>query len=302
MTMKRRSFPRARILLWLLALLGLSVSCVPPKDEGNGGDASLIDSGPGEDSGNSNDADAGTPDAGDASDSGSADDGGQGNSDSGACTPDIPYDSPELALSFFGPPQMQPGTSRDFDVLQIECCYIPNPVAMCESWSVSPEGQGATIDENGVFTLESTVENGATFLVQATLGDGSTISTTVYVYTPEGNPLVGTYSEAAQISCTDGMEVPPDEPIGEVRFLADGTFNVTWTPFEVYVDYWGPYTYDLGTGAITLTATGGNYIPDDLDGEGFFEVNSEGDLILTDMWLGSPQFATVTTQCGHRFQ
>ncbi len=54
--------------------------------------------------------------------------------------------------------------------------------------------------------------------------------------------------------------------IGEVIFRTDGTFAVTWAPFETYVDYWGTYRFDPGTGELTLTPDGGNFIPADVAG------------------------------------
>ena len=54
--------------------------------------------------------------------------------------------------------------------------------------------------------------------------------------------------------------------IGEVIFRPDGTFAVTWAPFETYVDYWGTYRFDPGTGELALTPDGGNFVPADVAG------------------------------------
>jgi hypothetical protein len=51
--------------------------------------------------------------------------------------------------------------------------------------------------------------------------------------------------------------------IREVVFRKDGSFDVTWYPFERYVDYWGNYALDSATGDLTITPTGGNAIPSD---------------------------------------
>ena len=88
--------------------------------------------------------------------------------------------------------------------------------------------------------------------------------------------------------------------IGEVLFHANGSFGVTWLPFEVYQDYWGSYSFDLDSGTVELTIDTGNYIPDDVDLQGTFAIDSEGRLVLQNLWLGSSYGATSTPACGHR--
>jgi len=87
-----------------------------------------------------------------------------------------------------------------------------------------------------------------------------------------------------------------------MRFYANGTYDVTWDPFEAYRDYWGDYTFDLNTGEISLTQTGGNYVPADVDGEGSFQLDASGDLILESIWLGTSMDGTEAVSCGHRFR
>jgi hypothetical protein len=54
---------------------------------------------------------------------------------------------------------------------------------------------------------------------------------------------------------------------------------------------------------LSMTVTGGNYVPPDVDGEGTASVDPQtGELVLTDMWLGTPSEGTATTACGHRFE
>ena len=102
-------------------------------------------------------------------------------------------------------------------------------------------------------------------------------------------PLGGTWHEEAQFACGTGAELTPARPIGELRFLADGTLAVTWTPFEVYHDYFATYTADLAQGTLRFQASRGNYIPADLDGNGRITIDAQGRLLLTDLWLGSPR-------------
>jgi hypothetical protein len=139
--------------------------------------------------------------------------------------------------------------------------------------------------------------------VTAAVDDGRhEVTTGVYVYTEEGNPLVGFWREVAQLSCGDGEEVAPELPIEELVFSAEGSFTLTWQPFESYVDYWGTYAFGLLKGTLELTVTGGNQVPDDIDGMGTFAIDEAGNLVLTDIWLGMPDRIDVAaTNCGHRF-
>lgn len=97
--------------------------------------------------------------------------------------------------------------------------------------------------------------------------------------------------------------VVPAGPIQELVFRADGSFGVTWTPFEVYVDYWGAYSFDLQTGHIELEITGGNYVPPDFSCLPDCRFSIEGrELRLRDTWLGTSQKFGGPRACGHVFR
>ena len=198
--------------------------------------------------------------------------------------------------------EMHPGETRTFSLGVLECCYMLEPVEACATWSVDPP-KGVSIGaDTGLFALDAQTPSGSVFTVSADVEEGRrVVSIEVHVFTPEDNPLVGTWREEAQFACETREEIVPDELIGELRFRADGTFGVTWAPFEVYVDYWGAYTYDSAEGNLDLVITGGNYVPDDMDGTGSFSIDEDGRLILDDIWLGSPTGATGSANCGHRF-
>jgi hypothetical protein len=207
-----------------------------------------------------------------------------------------------LTLSMEYTLAMQPGESHAFSLGVVECCYFFEPLDACATWSVVPTA-GASIDsQTGVLTVDATTPSGSVFRVSADVEDGRrVVSIEVHIFTPDANPLVGTWTEEAQFTCGTGEEVVPDEAIGELRFWADGRFAVTWFPFEVYYDYWGTYTYDLADGTIDLVVTGGNYVPDYVDGGGLFSFDEQGRLILSDIWLGSSHGETGPANCGHRF-
>ncbi|MDC0666555.1 hypothetical protein [Nannocystis radixulma] len=207
-----------------------------------------------------------------------------------------------LGFNVFGSNfETQPGTVVPTDVGAIECCYFKQPVEACVVYSVEP-AEGATISADGMLTIAADAVPGTKYTVTADVEDGRKVLTTeVYVYTLESNPLVGVWHEVAQIPCNNGPEVAPEKPIGELWFRAWGEVNVTWVPFEIYVDYWSDYTYDLDTGDLEIVPEAGNYLPADVEGVGTFTVEGN-QLVLQDMWLGSPQDAMKPANCGHRFE
>lgn len=95
--------------------------------------------------------------------------------------------------------------------------------------------------------------------------------------------LTGTRSQSAIQGC-DGLD-----PVRELAFGANGSFSVTFMPFETYKDYWGRYRYDPATGALSMSVTGGNYVPPGLDLEGSARLGEGGRLVLEDVYLGSRQ-------------
>jgi len=168
---------------------------------------------------------------------------------------------------------------------------------------VDPPGAGASIQpETGRLEIDSDVPDGTGFTVIGDIEHGrATATASVYVYEPSRTPLRGYRSEVGQIPCDGGEEFPPSDPIRELLFTSYGYFQVTWQPFELYVDYWGHYGFDIDTGALSMTIADGNYIPTDFDGDG--TVTFEGDqLVLREIWLGSPERSYSVRACGHRFE
>ena len=92
-------------------------------------------------------------------------------------------------------------------------------------WSATP-ATGATIDPGtGLFPVDDETPNGATFTITADVENGQYApAADVHVFTPDANPLVGPWREG-----NPGT-------INELIFRADGSFAVTWNPFESYKD------------------------------------------------------------------
>lgn len=191
-------------------------------------------------------------------------------------------------------------------VLDYEVCGIGNrcfvPVPVRATWSVTPAGIAQIDPATGLLTIDSAAPSGSRFTVRAEVEGGRhVVQTEVHVFTPQSSPLVGYWQEQTQLPCDGRAELVPPLPIEELVFAADGTFAVTWTPFESYVDYWGTYTVDLTQGTLDLLVTGGNDIPTDFDGQGRVALAAEGELLLTELWLGTPRSESGPPHCGHRF-
>jgi len=173
------------------------------------------------------------------------------------------------------------------------------PIQACNTWSVD-NLDGVSLSQEGLLTISPLVPHGAKLSVIANIENGRRIvSTNIHVYNSQCNPFVGRWKESSQLTCDTEQEILPEKQINEIVFTADGEYTVTWMPFEVYIDYWGNYTYDISTGAINLSINGGNYIPSDFDGTGKYNLDQNNDIILNEIWLGSPSNATKAANCGH---
>lgn len=189
-----------------------------------------------------------------------------------------------LELSYLKSYQIQPGQSHTFDFFNSE----REPVKPQVVWSIEPQ-EGAQIDsDTGEFIVYKSTPAGSVFKVKANIENGRRIlSIEVYVFTPQTHPLVDRWKEKAEVACGSQEALPPANPVQELLFWADGTFSVTWKPFETYRDYWGTYTYRKEKGKIRFKVEGGNNIPANIDGEGYLTLKKNGDLILKGIWLGN---------------
>jgi hypothetical protein len=218
-----------------------------------------------------------------------------------------PGDEPSIVMTEGVGIPLRPGGTTDLvlGVFDYEVCgtgfrcFVP--VAANATWSLTP-ANGADIDPTtGILNIDPGTPSGSVFTVRADVESGRhVVEIQVHIYTPEANPLIGSWREAAQLACDTRAEVVREEAIEELIFFADGTFSVTWFPFESYKDYWGTYTFDLAQGTLELTVTGGNTIPPDVDGQGRFALDATG-LVLSDVWLGTPSMESGPVHCGHRF-
>ena len=192
-------------------------------------------------------------------------------------------------LTYLKSYQIEPGQSHTFTLLKRVEGFPPWEEANAQvTWSVVPQ-KGAHIDPvTGEFKVDKSTSAGSIFEVKADVENGRRIlSTKVYVFTPETHPLVNRWKEKAEVACGSQKALPPANTIQELLFWADGTFSVTWRPFETYRDYWGTYTYNKKKGRIIFKVDAGNNIPANIDGEGYLTLKENGELILKGIWLGN---------------
>jgi hypothetical protein len=178
----------------------------------------------------------------------------------------------------------------------------PYPIDVCVTWSIAPADM-ASIGADGVVTVPASTPPGTVLDVTADVEDGRRILTTqLTTYESVQASIVGLWTEVSQSPCGGGPLIDPEQVIYELQFVDTGDVRVTWQPFELYVDYWGTWTYDESSGALSIAVTGGNYVPDDLDTDGTATLNEDGQLVLTDMWLGTPIDGSAPAACGHVFE
>lgn len=177
-------------------------------------------------------------------------------------------------LYWMDPPSIEFGESVTLDPM-----FTPSPWAFehlpagcVGELSVHPEGAVEfTRLEDGtpVATVTDQAENGGVITIRTVYAGEEPITATLSAYDPSTNPLVGIWEQIDYEDCPAGSRIL------ELSFRADGTFSVTWTPFESYRDYWGSYDYEQETGLLTLEIDGGNHIPNDvaIQEVGFYEGN-----------------------------
>ena len=130
-------------------------------------------------------------------------------------------------------------------------------------------------------------------------GSSGEISMEAWCDRDESMPWTGCWAETVQLDCKSGLEFEPEKIIKEFRLTSDGTFSVTWSPFEHFVDYAGPYEVSEKNDTIELIM--GNNAPPNVDGQGNFTITDQGELILENIWLGARSQENVTEACGHIF-
>jgi hypothetical protein len=207
-----------------------------------------------------------------------------------------PLDEPTLnaATLEFGIVEVRPGDRRTLRLTMWQCCVYGVDVPADVRFSMD-RTSFATLDaDTGYLQISPSAPAHTSFRVYADIEHGRRIvSADVWIDTPASNPLRGSWHETGD-SCN-----PFGHPIESLQFRADGTFSVTWTPLEVYTDYWGFYTFDHPSGHISLGIRNGNYIPPVFAGDGQYTITEKDGgghtLTLRGIYLGSRRGDTPNT-------
>ncbi len=192
--------------------------------------------------------------------------------------------------------EMRPGEHRRLRILHLNATGPPSVATHPVSWRVEPRAP-ATIDGDGLLEVSAASMDGAQFQVAATVGSQCDLLADVRVYELERHPLVGLWSEAGQVLCAGGAEVPAGSRyLREVVFWSGGEFQVTHIPFESVVDYCGRFA--TRNGELLLDIEAALQDIEEVDPVGAFEFDDEGDLRVLDMWLRLDR--RESRVCGHR--
>jgi len=195
----------------------------------------------------------------------------------------------------------EPNQTMMLRVARLDCCYVFSFANVCAEWSVSGTSQasivtGATRDVGQLFV--GGVPRGTSFEVHARIGT-TTLTTTITVpQPPDDARLLGTWHEIRRIDC-DGAAIAGFSPINELAFSADGALQVTWQPFERYVDYWGQFQANPETGAFSFDITGGNFSPTDADTMGTYAIEGT-ELHFRELYFGTRGEVSMPA-CEHVF-
>lgn len=187
------------------------------------------------------------------------------------------------------PLSVRPNATLELAVRRLDCCYSFFDHATCATWRVTGDPEATIVDGGaGRATLHvGDVAPGTILTVTAQVGDRA-LRTPIAVTTIPDPALIGTYTEVARIGC-DGAPLADFTAIREMRISADGSIQVTWVPFERYVDYWATYAADPDSHTLSFSITGGNYVPSDVDAEGVYSFDDAGELHLEDLYLGTAE-------------
>ena len=91
------------------------------------------------------------------------------------------------------------------------------------AWAVLPANEGVTFDpESGELRIGPAAKHGQLIRLTANVENGRLIHTKkLWVYTAQGNPLVGSWREESQLTCGFRREVRPEMRIVELSFQPD---------------------------------------------------------------------------------
>jgi hypothetical protein len=162
------------------------------------------------------------------------------------------------------------------------------PVDASAVWSVQPDGLARIDAETGFLAVDEAAAHGSIATITAIVeGVESPLTTDVAIFSSEQNPLFGRWHE---------------DSVGGVRelyFQSDGLYAATWLLLESYMDLFGDYTVDIGTGEIEMIKDWEREPTLGFQGQGDFEIDDQGRLLLTGICSTEPD--PENPDCVRRF-
>ena len=222
--------------------------------------------------------------------------------------PPSPLDPSTLlaATLEFGSLDLEPGATHVLRLYRWQCCVYPVLVTADVRFYTDP-ADFVTLEEGlGRLVVSPNAPSDSSFRVYADIEHGRRlISADVHIVSPATNPLLGRWSQIAEVPCDGTFDRPVfQDPLSELIFSGDHKFSVTWHPFEVYSDYWGTYAFGFLPGRITFAIDRGNYVPPAFRGDGSYTITDNGGnpvLRITGMTFGRYSGDHSAPNCGAVF-
>jgi hypothetical protein len=135
------------------------------------------------------------------------------------------------------------------------------PLKAKVAWRIEPAVNGIAIDSgSGKITVQAGVAHGTTALVHADVENGRRkLKTMLYVFRPETNPLIGSWSVDPKVACGEKQELNSPETTQKAIAGLDWKFHVDeqfWIGREqsiaARIQLDGKYKYDQKTRLLTL--------------------------------------------------
>lgn len=151
--------------------------------------------------------------------------------------------------------------------------------------------------ERGKIVIGREATPGRDVEIAGTIGD-RTVRTRFRIAPADGPVLTGFWSQES-VDCHGPV---PRDPLRELRFSSDGTFAVTFVPFEVRQDYWGPVEFDPAAGRIGFVVERGNTVPAGLMLKGQARVENDNQLLIDGVYFGGLDVAPPAGGCSYVFR
>lgn len=174
--------------------------------------------------------------------------------------------------------------------------WTDEPVHCTRSWKVSnPRAVKLAKDKRSVTIAPDATPGEIVTISYFTRGKRRSAS--IRIVGKEEVVLTGRWNERSVERCH------ADQPVREFELRDDGSFSVTYQPFESYKEYWGTYRFDSATGALELTPQDGNFVPQGMDLNGTARIE-DGALVLDGFDLGgrTPTMRDGASACLYRFK